>query len=390
MQTSVVIIVCLTFAMMVACEKKKTEAPSPPIVEVVEVTQKDVPIYQEWVGALDGSVNAVIRPQVTGYLIKQNYREGELVKKGQILFEIDPRTFQASLDQAKAQLSQQKARHDTTKANLARIRPLAEKNAVSQKDLDDAVGAELSTRSSVEAAQAAVENAQLNLGFTKITSPVDGVAGIAKTQLGNLVGPGSTQELTTVSALDPIKAYINVSEQEYLNFNATNKGNAGKIPLELILANGSVYPHKGQFSLADRQVDPTTGTLKVGALFANQNNLLRPGQYGRVRAVMGIRKDALLVPQRSVAEMQGKYLVAVVKSDNTADIRPVKVAELVGTDWVITEGLTPGEKIIVEGIQKVKAGSPVNPQPYNPEDQDKKSPAAPGAKPAAPAKQEKR
>jgi len=386
MQTSVVIIVCLTFAMMVACEKKKTEAPSPPIVEVVEVTQKDVPIYQEWVGALDGSVNAVIRPQVTGYLIKQNYREGELVKKGQILFEIDPRTFQASLDQAKAQLSQQKARHDTTKANLARIRPLAEKNAVSQKDLDDAVGAELSTRSSVEAAQAAVENAQLNLGFTKITSPVDGVAGIAKTQLGNLVGPGSTQELTTVSALDPIKAYINVSEQEYLNFNATNKGNAGKIPLELILANGSVYPHKGQFSLADRQVDPTTGTLKVGALFANQNNLLRPGQYGRVRAVMGIRKDALLVPQRSVAEMQGKYLVAVVKSDNTADIRPVKVAELVGTDWVITEGLTPGEKIIVEGIQKVKAGSPVNPQPYNPEDQDKKSPAAPGAKPAAPAK----
>ena len=377
---------CLTMVNMLACEKKKTEAPPPPVVEVVKVIQKDVPIYKEWVGALDGSVNAVIRPQVTGYLIKQNYREGELVKKGQILFEIDPRTFQASLDQANAQLSQQKARHDTTKANLARIRPLAEKNAVSQKDLDDAVGAELSTRSSVEAAQAAVENAQLNLGFTKITSPVDGVAGIAKTQLGNLVGPGSTQELTTVSALDPIKAYINVSEQEYLNFNATNKGNAGKIPLELILANGSVYPHKGQFSLADRQVDPTTGTLKVGALFANQNNLLRPGQYGRVRAVMGIRKDALLVPQRSVAEMQGKYLVAVVKSDNTADIRPVKVAELVGTDWVITEGLTPGEKIIVEGIQKVKAGSPVNPQPYNPEDQDKKSPAAPGAKPAAPAK----
>ena len=377
---------CLTMVNMLACEKKKTEAPPPPVVEVVKVIQKDVPIYKEWVGALDGSVNAVIRPQVTGYLIKQNYREGELVKKGQILFEIDPRTFQASLDQANAQLSQQKARHDTTKANLARIRPLAEKNAVSQKDLDDAVGAELSTRSSVEAAQAAVENAQLNLGFTKITSPVDGVAGIAKTQLGNLVGPGSTQELTTVSALDPIKAYINVSEQEYLNFNATNKGNAGKIPLELILANGSVYPHKGQFSLADRQVDPTTGTLKVGALFANQNNLLRPGQYGRVRAVMGIRKDALLVPQRSVAEMQGKYLVAVVKSDNTADIRPVKVAELVGTDWVITEGLTPGEKIIVEGIQKVKAGSPVNPRPYNPEDQDKKSPAAPGAKPAAPAK----
>jgi membrane fusion protein (multidrug efflux system) len=375
---------------MLACEKKKTEAPSPPIVEVVSVDQKDVPIYKEWVGALDGYVNAVIRAQVTGYLIKQNYQEGDLVKNGQVLFEIDPRTFQASLDQAKAQLSQQKARHDTTKANLARIRPLAEKNAVSQKDLDDAVGAELSTRSSVEAAQAAVENAQLNLGFTKITSPVDGVAGLAKAQLGNLVGPSSQTELTTVSALNPIKAYINISEQEYLNFNATNRGNAGKIPLELILANGSVYPHKGQFSLADRQVDPTTGTLKVVALFANQNNLLRPGQYGKVRAIMGIRKDALLVPQRSVAEMQGKYLVAVVKSDNTADIRPVKVAEQVGTDWVITEGLKPGEKIIVEGIQKVKPGSPVNPQPYDPEAQAKKDAAAAQAKPAAPAKQEKR
>jgi len=384
------VLFCLTMLNMLACEKKKTEAPSPPIVEVVSVDQKDVPIYKEWVGALDGYVNAVIRAQVTGYLIKQNYQEGDLVKNGQVLFEIDPRTFQASLDQAKAQLSQQKARHDTTKANLARIRPLAEKNAVSQKDLDDAVGAELSTRSSVEAAQAAVENAQLNLGFTKITSPVDGVAGLAKAQLGNLVGPSSQTELTTVSALNPIKAYINISEQEYLNFNATNRGNAGKIPLELILANGSVYPHKGQFSLADRQVDPTTGTLKVVALFANQNNLLRPGQYGKVRAIMGIRKDALLVPQRSVAEMQGKYLVAVVKSDNTADIRPVKVAEQVGTDWVITEGLKPGEKIIVEGIQKVKPGSPVNPQPYDPEAQAKKDAAAAQAKPAAPAKQEKR
>ena len=384
------VLFCLTMLNMLACEKKKTEAPSPPIVEVVSVDQKDVPIYKEWVGALDGYVNAVIRAQVTGYLLKQNYQAGDLVKNGQVLFEIDPRTFQASLDQAKAQLSQQKARHDTTKANLARIRPLAEKNAVSQKDLDDAVGAELSTRSSVEAAQAAVENAQLNLGFTKITSPVDGVAGLAKAQLGNLVGPSSQTELTTVSALNPIKAYINISEQEYLNFNATNRGNAGKIPLELILANGSVYPHKGQFSLADRQVDPTTGTLKVVALFANQNNLLRPGQYGKVRAIMGIRKDALLVPQRSVAEMQGKYLVAVVKSDNTADIRPVKVAEQVGTDWVITEGLKPGEKIIVEGIQKVKPGSPVNPQPYDPEAQAKKDAAAAQAKPAAPAKQEKR
>jgi membrane fusion protein (multidrug efflux system) len=372
------------------CTKEKAPPPPPPTVEVVDVIQKDVPLYKEWVGSLDGNVNAVIRPQVSGYLIKQNYREGELVKKGQILFEIDPRTFQSELNQTKAQLSQQQARHATAKANLERIRPLAAKNAVSQKDLDDAVGSELSTRSSVEAAQAAVENAQLNLGFTRITSPVDGVAGIAKTQLGNLVGPNTQTELTTVSSLNPIKAYINISEQEYLDFNATNKGNAASIPLELILADGSIYPHKGRMALADRQIDPTTGTLKIGALFANGDNLLRPGQYGRIRAVMGIRKGALLVPQRSVGEMQGKYLVAVVKADNTADIRPVKVAEQVGTQWVVTEGLKAGEKIIVEGIQKVKPGSPVNPQPYDPQAQTKKDAAAAQAKPAEPAKQEKR
>ena len=228
MQTCLFILFCLAMVNTLACEKKKTEAPAPPVVEVVTVDQKDVPIYKEWVGALDGSVNAVIRPQVTGYLIKQNYREGELVRKGQILFEIDPRTFQASLDQAMAQLSQQKARHETTKANLARIRPLAEKNAVSQKDLDDAVGAELSTRSSVEAAQAAVENAQLNLGFTKITSPVDGIAGIAKAQLGDLVGPNMQTELTAVSTVNPIKVYINVSEQEYLKAREGN-GRTSKI-----------------------------------------------------------------------------------------------------------------------------------------------------------------
>ncbi|MFZ4857223.1 MAG: efflux RND transporter periplasmic adaptor subunit [Desulfuromonadaceae bacterium] len=374
---------------MFGCKKEKPAPPPPPTVEVTAVTVKDVPIYKEWIGTLDGNVNAVIRPQVSGYLIKQNYQEGQLVKKGQVLFEIDPRTFQASLDQAKAQLAQQQARYDTSKANLARIKPLAAKNAVSQKDLDDATGTELSTRSSVESAQAALENARLNLSFTKVTSPVDGIAGIAKTQLGNLVGPSSQQELTTVSSVNPIKAYINVSEREYLSAREGSQ-HVGNIPLELILADGSVYPHKGKFSLADRQVDPTTGTLKIGTLFANQNNLLRPGQYGRVRAAVGLRKAALLVPQRAVAEMQGKYLVAIVKADNTADIRPVKVAEQIGTQWVITEGLQPGDKIVVEGIQKVRPGSPVIPQPYNPDGQAKTVPAAPEAKPGAPAKQEKR
>jgi membrane fusion protein (multidrug efflux system) len=367
---------------------------------VTSVVQKDVPIYKEWVGALDGNVNAVIRPQVTGYLIKQNYREGEMVKKGQVLFEIDPRTFQAALDQAKGQLSQQQARHTTAKANLDRIRPLAAKNAVSQKDLDDAVGAELSTRSSVESAKAAVEEALLNLSFTRITSPVDGLAGIAKTQLGNLVGPSMQTELTSVSAVNPIKAYINVSEQEYLAVNKSNP-NPEKIPLELILADGSVYPYKGRFALADRQIDPTTGTLKVGSLFENPGNRLRPGGYGLVRAVMSVKKGALLIPQRSVTDMQGKYLVAVVGADNKVAIRPVKVAERIGSDWIIEDGLKPGEKIVVEGTQKVKPDMTVNPQPFDPEAAAKAaaakaaapSPGAaakPEAKPAAPAPAEKR
>ena len=388
------------FAMAAGCKKEQKVAAPPPDVEVVAVVQKDVPIYKEWVGALDGYVNAVIRPQVTGYLIKQNYREGELVKKGQVLFEIDPRTFQASLDQAKAQLAQQHARHVTAKATLDRVKPLAAQNAVSQKDLDDAVGAELSTRSSVEAAQAVVEEAQLNLSFTKITSPVDGIAGIAKAQLGNLVGPSMQTELTSVSTVNPIKAYINVSEQEYLSVTASGKS-AANIPLELILADGSVYPHKGKLVLADRQIDPTTGTLKVGSVFDNPGNRLRPGGYGLVRAVMSVKKGALLIPQRSVTDMQGKLLVAAVGADNKVAIRPVKVAERIGSDWIIEEGLKPGDKVVVEGTQKVKPDMLVNPKPFDPEAAAKAAAAkaaAPAqgeaakseAKPAAPAPAEKR
>ena len=377
--------ICLAALFASGCQKKEQVAPPPPTVEVVTVVQKDVPIYKEWVGALDGYVNAVIRPQVTGYLIKQNYREGDLVKKGQVLFEIDPRTFQATLDQAKGNLAEQKARHVTAQANLARVRPLAAKNAVSQKDLDDAIGAELSYRSSVESAQAAVEEAQLNLGFTKITSPVDGIAGIAKAQLGNLVGPNMQGELTSVSTVNPIKAYINVSEQEYLKVNASNP-NPEKIPLELILADGSVYPHKGHLALADRQIDPTTGTLKVGSLFANPGNKLRPGGYGLVRAIMSVKKGALLIPQRAVTDMQGKYLVAVIGADNKVDIRPVKVAERIGSDWIIDEGLKPGETVVAEGTQKVKPGMTVTPKPYAPAAQTAPAaPAKPEAKPAAPA-----
>ena len=375
------------------CRKEDVKsAPPAPVVDVVAVVQKDVPIYTEWVGALDGSINAVIRPQVTGYLIKQNYREGELVKKGQVLFEIDPRTFQAALDQAKALLSQKKAYYDTAKANLARIRPLAAKNAVSQKDLDDAVGADLSAKAAVEAAQAAVEEAQLNLEFTKITSPVDGIAGIAKTQLGNLVGPSMAEELTSVSTVNPIKAYINVSEREYLTVRDSNQ-NVENIPLELILADGSTYPHKGKFALADRQINPSTGTLKVGTLFPNPGNILRPGGYGLIRALMAVKKGALLIPQRAVGDVQGKYLVAVVGSDNKVDIRLVKVGQRIGSDWIISEGLKPGESVIAEGIQKVKPDMVVNPKPVRTRQASGRQPKAaakPEAKPATPAPAEKR
>lgn len=349
------------------CNKEEQKpAAMVPVVETVAVVQQDVPVKKEWVGVLDGLVNATIRPQVSGYLIRQNYKEGEAVQKGQVLFEIDPRPFQAALSKAKAQLSQQMARHETAKANLARIRPLAEKNAVSQKDLDDAVGTELSARSAVEAAQAAVEEAQLNLGFTKITSPIDGIAGIAKTQLGNLVGPSMSEELTSVSTLDPIKAYVNISEREYLNAATAGSKKMEELPLELILADGSVYPHEGRLSIIDREIDPTTGTMKVVALFPNKENRLRPGQYGRVRATVRMQQGALLVPQRAVTEIQGKYMVAVIGADNKADVRPVQVGPRIESDWIIEQGLKPGEQIVLEGTQKVRTGTTVTPKPYSP------------------------
>ena len=350
-----------------ACKKEEQKpAAMAPVVETVAVIQQDVPVKKEWVGVLDGLVNATIRPQVTGYLIRQNYKEGEAVKKGQVLFEIDPRPFQAALNKAKAQLSQQMARHETAKANLARIRPLAEKNAVSQKDLDDAVGTELSARSAVEAAQAAVEEAQLNLGFTKITSPIDGIAGIAKAQLGNLVGPSTSEELTEVSTVDPIKAYVNISEREYLNAAAAGSKKMEELPLELILTDDSVYPHEGHLAIMDRQIDPTTGTMKLGALFPNQENRLRPGQYGRVRATVRMQQGALLVPQRAVTEIQGKYMVAVVGADNKVDIRPVQVGPRIESNWIIEQGLKPGEQIVLEGTQKVRTGTTVTPKPTTP------------------------
>ena len=379
---------CLALLLAVACDKAAPPAPPIPVVDVVTVAQKDVPIYMEWIGSLDGNVNAVIRPQVTGYLIKQNYREGDLVKQGQPLFEIDPRTFEAAVEEAKGLRAQQQARQDTTRANLARIKPLAAKNAVSQKDLDDATGSDLSAKAALEAADASLKTAKLNLGFTRITSPITGIAGIAKAQIGDLLSPSMQTELTTVSKVDPIKVYFNISEREYLKF-ANAAAAMGKkqehVPLDLFLVDGSLYPHTGQVALLNRQVDVSTGTFKVAALFPNPGNLLRPGQYGKVRATVSVIKGALLVPQRAVTEIQGKYLVAVVGADNKADIRPVTVGERIGTEWIISTGLQPGETVIAEGTQKARPGMTVNPKPFVPDAPAPASNAKPGDKPAEPA-----
>jgi membrane fusion protein (multidrug efflux system) len=356
------------------CKKEEKVQPQAPIVEVVEVIQKDVPVYGEWVGILDGSVNATIRAQVSGYLIKQNYKEGDFVKKDQVLFEIDPRSYQAAVEEAKAQLAQTEARWQTAKANLARIKPLAEQSAVSKKDLDDAIGAEESTRASVWSARAVLDKAQLNLEWTKVTSLIDGIAGIAKAQIGNLVGPGSIEELTTVSTVDPIKCYASLSEQEYMRTQERRSKQVGKVPLDLILSDGSTYSYKGEVAFADRQVDERTGTIRVAAIFPNPQNLLRPGMFSRVRAEMGIKKGALVIPQQAVSEVQGRYLVAVVSPENKVSIKPVKVGQRFGQLWVVEEGLQAGEKVVAEGIQKVREGIVVNPKPF-----EAKAQAEPGA-----------
>jgi membrane fusion protein (multidrug efflux system) len=346
-----------------ACGKKEKATNAPTDVEVAEVAKQDVQVAKEWVGSMDGSVNAVIRAQVQGYLIKQLYTEGQLVKKGQAMFQIDPRTFQAAVNQARADVAQKKARWDQTQANLARIKPLAEQNAVSRKDLDDAIGNEASAHSAYDAAKAALDKAQLDLGFTYITSPITGIAGMARAQIGNLVGPGQSEELTTVSDVNPIKVWVPISEQEFLHAQATRPA-AGqpKRQIELFLADGTVYPQKGELAFADRQVDPSTGTLKVAVLFPNPGDLLRPGQYARVRAVMESIPGALVVPQRAVNELQGSFQVAVVGTDNKVSVRTVKPGVKTGPLIVISEGLQPGERVVVEGLQKVKDGMTVNPK----------------------------
>jgi RND family efflux transporter MFP subunit len=355
----------------------------PADVEVVQVEQKDVPIFGEWIGTLDGMTNADVRAQVTGYLLRQGYQEGAFVRKGQLLFEIDPRPFQAVLDQAEGQLAQAKAVlanaqavQGRTELDVNRYAPLAKEQAASQQDLDNAVQNNMAAKATVataeaqiKSAEAAVETAKINLDFTRLVAPIDGVAGQAQLQVGALVNP-SSGPVTSVSTVDPIKVYFTVSESEYLDWNkrfpteSTREAAGKSLRLDLILADGSTYPHQGTFYFADRQVNESTGAIRIAGLFPNPGNILRPGGYGRVRTAVRTQKDALLVPQRAVSELQGGYQVAVVDGENKVSIHTIKVGDRVGTEWIVTEGLKPGERVIVEGVQKVGPGMQVNPKPF--------------------------
>ena len=378
-------------ALLTSCEQQQRAAVrmTPPVVEVADVVVRDVPIVKEWIGTLDGRVNAGIRAQVSGYVMAQAYKEGSFVHKGQLLFQIDPRPFEAALNQARGNQAQAESNVQLARANLAqnearlgkadldvkRYAPLVKTRAISQEEMDNALQSQLEARAAVQSTRAAIESAQaavaavkaavydteVQLEFTKIKAPIDGIAGIAKVQVGDLASPTSG-ELTMVSAVDPIKAYFTVSEQEYI---AQHGGQAGpSAELEIILADGSLYPHKGRLFLEDRQVDIGTGAMRMAALFPNPGNFLRPGQYARVRSVVSTQKAATLVPERAVGELQGGYQVAVVNRDNTVSIRNVRVGPRIGGLWVIEEGVAPGERVVVEGLQKVRNGSSVTPQPY--------------------------
>ena len=379
-QSAASVLVSLSVLALVHCKGETASAPPPPLVqvEVANVLQKDVPLQMEWVGTTDGSNNALIRAQVSGYLLKRPYTEGAFVKKGELLFELDPSKFQTALDQALGDLAKAQAQFTKAKQDVERDTPLAKAGAVSQKELDDSIQAHAATKGTVAAAKAAVAQAKLNLSWTRITAPIDGVVGISKAQIGDLIDANT--ELTSMSTLDPIRVYFPMSEQEYLE--AADKVQQGYRErkeakeyslalLELVLGGEKIYPHKGQFYLVDRQVDTKTGTIRVAALFPNPNNLLRPGQFARVRAVTKTKERAILVPQRAVTEMQGSYQVAVVTPENKVEIRPVKVGHRSGNLWIIDHGLKPGERVVVEGLQKVKAGMTVDPKPFQDQPEEK-------------------
>jgi membrane fusion protein (multidrug efflux system) len=363
---------CLIALMLTSCEEKEARPQmAPPEVEFTEVVQQDVPIFEEWVAQLNGPTNAEITPKVSGYLLTQNYENGYFVKKGQLLYTIDPRPFIAQLDQAKAEVAVADANVSRTQADVDRDTPLAAQNAIPEKQLDNDVANLASWKAQLQAKQAAMQQAELNLAWTKVYSPVDGIAGVTNSQSGDLVGTSS--KMTTISQVNPIWAYFNVSESAFLSvaprITQIIRG-AGSLKngpsVEFIQADGLPYPGRGQIIYVNRQVGTQTGTIQLAAQFPNEGATLRPGGYGQVRIQTGMDKNALLIPQAAVIEVQSLYQVVVLTPDNKASFRPVKVGERVGPNWVISEGLKPGEKVIVEGFMKVREGVPVSPKPYAP------------------------
>jgi membrane fusion protein (multidrug efflux system) len=354
------------------CGKKvETAPPGPPVVLVTTATQDDVPIFSEAIATLEGSTNSQIYPQVSGYILSKNYTEGAQVLEGDLLFQIDPKPFQANLDKATASLQNNQAQLKRTQQDLARYETLVKSGAVSQQEYQNEVQTVQSAQANVDAAQASVTSAQIELNYTKVTAPITGIAGKAVAQVGDLVSP--TTQLTTISALNPIEAAFTVPEQFYLN-NADKLAKIMEVPqadrpanMELIFADGTTYSHKGQFEYVNRQIQTSTGAINVYALFPNPENILRPGMYAKVRAVTERISNAVLIPQRAVNELQGINQVIVIKPGNVVDIRNVELGQKVGTNWIVTSGIQPGETVVVEGIQKCQPGATVTPEPFVPE-----------------------
>jgi membrane fusion protein (multidrug efflux system) len=363
------LIAALGFGLALAgCGKKPPPAPPPPEVLVTEVIQQDVPIYNEYVGQLDASVNATIEARVQGYLISQNYKEGQPIKKGDVLFEIDRRPFEAALAQAKAALLQAEASAKQAELNAQRATDLFARKVSSEQERDNAVQTAEAARAQAEAQRAAVEVAQVNLDYTIIKAPVDGIAGLVKVQVGDLINVGAV--LTTVTKVDPIKAYFTVSEQRYAEYakryaDAEERAQHEKeLRFELLFPDGSTYPHKGELFAIENQVDIRTGSLRIVAEFPNPGNILRPGQFARIRVQSEIRKDALVVPQRAVMELQGTNQVVVIGPDNKAHIQPVTMGRRYEHMWIVEQGVKRGDRVVVEGTQKAREGAVVNPKPW--------------------------
>jgi membrane fusion protein, multidrug efflux system len=361
------VVLSLTILLMGCREKQQAPEPGPPEVEVIEVTQRNVPVYREWVAQLNGRYNAQITPRVQGYLLRQDYRDGFFVKKGQLLYEVDPHAFEVALAQAKAQVAVAVANLSNADTNVARDKPLAAQSAIPQKQLDTDLATQAANQAQLDAAKAQLASAQLNLSWTKVYSPIEGIAGISTAQIGNLVG--TSTNMTTVSQVNPIWAYFSVSESDYFSraetFYRVISGKQVASPvLEFIQANGATYPRKGRIVLINREVASQTGTIQLVAEFPNADAVLRPGGFGRVRFQTGTNEGALVVPQAAVIEVQSMYSVAVVEPGNKAAFRMVKVGDRVGPDWIITDGLKLGDKVIVQGFMKVREGTPVSPKPF--------------------------